>query len=130
VDWAATRRGYSLACPTWNELEVMCNSAALAKFAACDVADLKLLPDDHAVWDLAAHYLACLCVNLILTVSPERIVLSGGVLLRQCLFPMVRAKTQAYLNGYIDVPQVTTAEVRGGEGGGAARRGWFVLASL
>jgi len=92
----------------------MCNSAALAKHANCEVADLKSLPDDHPVWDLAAHYLACLCANLILTVSPERIVLSGGVLLRLCLFPKIRAKTQEYLNGYIDVPQVTTAEVRWG----------------
>jgi len=41
------------------------------------------------VWDVAAHYLACLCVNMILMVSPEKIVLSGGVLLRACLFPKV-----------------------------------------
>lgn len=94
---------------------MVCNSAALAKYASCEIADLKALPDDHPVWDLAAHYLACLCANLILTVSPERIVLSGGVLLRLCLFPKIRAKTQEYLNGYIDVPQVTTAEVRPSE---------------
>jgi fructokinase len=49
-----------------------------------------------------------LCVNFILAVSPEKIVLSGGVMLRTCLFPMIREKTQRYLSGYIDVPKVTS----------------------
>ena len=43
--------------------------------------------------------------------SPEKIVLSGGVLLRKILFPKIRAKTKEYLNGYIDVPKVVTMEV-------------------
>jgi fructokinase len=68
------------------------------------------LSDENPVWDLAAHYLACLCVNMILMCSPEKIVLSGGVLLRKCLFPKIRAKTQEYLNCYIDVPQVMTSQ--------------------
>mmetsp|Transcript_70773 Transcript_70773/g.133237 ORF Transcript_70773/g.133237 Transcript_70773/m.133237 type:complete len:357 (+) Transcript_70773:107-1177(+) len=101
---------YSLNCATWAELESTCNSAALAHQAGCSIADLKDLKDDNRVWDIAAHYLACLCVNLILLCSPEKIVLSGGVLLRKCLFPKIHAKTQEYLNGYIDVPGVTTAE--------------------
>ena len=42
--------------------------------------------------------------------SPERIVLSGGVLLRACLFPKVRAKTLEYLNGYIDVPALRSLD--------------------
>jgi hypothetical protein len=44
-------------------------------------------------------------------VSPEKIVLSGGVLLRQVILPKVRVKTAEYLNGYIDVPKIVTSKV-------------------
>eukprot|EP00614_Pseudopedinella_elastica_P013043 CAMPEP_0172611016 /NCGR_PEP_ID=MMETSP1068-20121228/30751_1 /TAXON_ID=35684 /ORGANISM="Pseudopedinella elastica, Strain CCMP716" /LENGTH=341 /DNA_ID=CAMNT_0013414873 /DNA_START=47 /DNA_END=1072 /DNA_ORIENTATION=+ len=104
------KMSFSLKCPKWVELESSCNSAALAKRAQCPVQGLKDLPDDHPVWDVAAHYLACMCANMILMASPEKIVLSGGVLLRKILFPKIRAKTKEYLNGYIDVPKVVTME--------------------
>ena len=35
---------------------------------------------------------------------------TGGVMLRPCLFPKVRANTQALLNGYIQAPQLLTAD--------------------
>ena len=53
-----------------------------------------------------AHYLAQMCVNLILTVSPQRIVLGGGVMQRAALFPMVRAETLRLLGGYVQSPAV------------------------
>ncbi len=90
-----------LNCPTWIELETVCNSAALARRAGCEPSMLKDLPDSHDIWDEAAHYLACLCANMILLTSPEKIVLSGGVLQRSILYPKIRAKTQEYLNGNI-----------------------------
>ena len=46
-----------------------------------------------------------------LLASPERIVLSGGVMQRARLFPMVRTKLQQMLNGYLAVPQLTAAHV-------------------
>ena len=101
----------SLNCAGWAEVEAMCASGALAKRAGlADTSGLKDLPDDHEVWDVAAHYLAALCANLILVVSPEKIVLSGGVMLRASLFPKIRAKTVEYLNGYIPVPAVASAK--------------------
>ena len=66
------------------------------------------LPDSHEVWDQTSHYLASLCANLVLLTSPERIVLSGGVMKRSVLFPLIREKVQTLLNGYIDTPQITT----------------------
>eukprot|EP00629_Pelagomonadales_sp_RCC1024_P017806 CAMPEP_0119282660 /NCGR_PEP_ID=MMETSP1329-20130426/27086_1 /TAXON_ID=114041 /ORGANISM="Genus nov. species nov., Strain RCC1024" /LENGTH=315 /DNA_ID=CAMNT_0007283323 /DNA_START=84 /DNA_END=1027 /DNA_ORIENTATION=+ len=100
----------SLNCPGWCEVEAMTASGALAKRAGlADTSGLKDLPDDHAVWDCAAHYLACMCANLVLTASPQRIVLSGGVMLRASLFPKIRAKLVEVLNGYIPVPAATDA---------------------
>lgn len=68
----------------------------------------KELPDDHPLFALEAHYLAQMCVNLILTVSPEKIILGGGVMQRASLFPMIRKETQRLLGGYVQTEQVLT----------------------
>jgi fructokinase len=64
------------------------------------------LGPDHQAWDLEAQYLALACANLICTLSPERIVLGGGVMEQLHLFPRIRTRTQALLNGYIHVPEI------------------------
>jgi fructokinase len=61
----------------------------------------------HPAWDLEAHYLALGLVNLIVTVSPQRIVLGGGVMEQPQLLPKVRTRVQALLNGYVQAPQIT-----------------------
>ena len=48
------------------------------------------------------------CANIVLMASPERIVLSGGVMLRESLFPKIRRAVQAQLNGYIQLGQLTS----------------------
>jgi fructokinase len=40
-------------------------------------------------------------VNLILTLSPKKIVLGGGVMQRDFLFPRVRWRVRELLNGYV-----------------------------
>jgi fructokinase len=68
---------------------------------------LKTLPDDHPAWDHVANALANLCVSLVLLVSVERIVLSGGIMLRgDTLFDKIRSRTRTILNGYVQVPQI------------------------
>ncbi len=59
------------------------------------------LPPDHPAWALEAHYLAQMCVDAIVTFSPERIILGGGVMQQAFLFPMIRAETLAMLGGYV-----------------------------
>ncbi|MCP5096218.1 MAG: ROK family protein [Chloroflexi bacterium] len=59
------------------------------------------LPSDHPAWDLEAHYLALAMQTFVVTVSPQRIILGGGVMEQPQLFLKVREKTQAYLNGYV-----------------------------
>ena len=61
----------------------------------------KALPDVHPAWDLEADYLALGLANVVLVLSPERIVLGGGVMTRASLWPMVRAKLVAVLGGYV-----------------------------
>lgn len=68
--------------------------------------DARDLPDDHPTFQIEASYLAQMCVNLILTVSPERIILGGGVMQRACLLPMVRSEVQRLLGGYVASPMV------------------------
>ncbi|MFO7660984.1 MAG: ROK family protein [Chloroflexota bacterium] len=64
------------------------------------------LPPDHPAWELEAHYLALALQTLICTLSPERIILGGGVMEQPQLFPLVRSKVQSYLNGYIQTPAI------------------------
>ena len=64
------------------------------------------LPPDHPAWDLEAHYLALGLRTLICVISPQRIIMGGGVMLQMHLFPKVRAETQRLLNGYIQKPQI------------------------
>ena len=64
----------------------------------------ETLPDAHPAWDLEADYLALGLANVVLVLSPERIVLGGGVMTRASLWPLVRAKLQTVLAGYVSAP--------------------------
>ena len=63
--------------------------------------DARNLPDDHPAFRIEAYYLAQMCQNLIVTVSPEKIILGGGVMQRESLFPLVRQETLRLLGGYV-----------------------------
>lgn len=57
-------------------------------------------PDDDA-WRHAAHAIAALCHNLVLTTLPQRILIGGGVALGQPqLLELVRENLQKSLGGY------------------------------
>ncbi len=64
------------------------------------------LPPDHPAWDLEAHYLALGLVDFILTLSPQRIILGGGVMNQQQLFPKIRQEVQTLLAGYVQHPAI------------------------
>jgi fructokinase len=64
------------------------------------------LPAEHPAWELEAHYLALAMQTFIVTISPQRIILGGGVMEQPQLFPKVRQKTVAYLNGYVQNPAI------------------------
>lgn len=64
------------------------------------------LPDDHPAWAVEARYLAQALVNLTLTMSPQRIVIGGGVMRQRSLLPMIRGEVRQMLNGYLQTPAV------------------------
>lgn len=67
----------------------------------------ETLPFDHPAWELEAHYLALALHNFICTLSPQRIVVGGGVMGQAGLLPLVRQKVVASLNGYVQMPAIT-----------------------
>ena len=64
-------------------------------------APAQELPPEHPAWDVESTYLAQMCVNAIMSLSPERIILGGGVMQQKFLFPIIRRKTVQLLGGYI-----------------------------
>ncbi len=79
-------------------LEGMANGPAIEKRWGVSAKDL---PEDHIAWDVEAEYLAQMCVNTIVILSPKMIVLGGGVMHQMHLFPKIRRRTQELLNGYV-----------------------------
>lgn len=58
----------------------------------------------RAVWELEAYYIAQAVVNYILTYSPQKIILWGGVMHQKQLFALVREQVREMLGGYIKHP--------------------------
>ncbi len=69
-----------------------------------------LLKDRTEVWELEAYYLAQALVDLIMVISPKRIVLGGGVMHQDQLYPLIRKKTAELMNGYIKAPELQDLE--------------------
>jgi fructokinase len=58
--------------------------------------------EDDAAWALEARYLALGLVSVISVLSPERIIVGGGVGRRPGLLELVRSEVLSLLNGYLD----------------------------
>lgn len=70
----------------------------------------RSIPADSKVWDLEAYYLAQAIVDYTMVLSVERVVLGGGVMENEFLFPMIRKYYAELLNGYIESPRVCDLE--------------------
>lgn len=58
------------------------------------------------VWELEAYYVAQACVNYTLTYAPRRIILGGGVMHQEQLFPMIRRQYRELMADYVDTPEL------------------------
>ena len=61
----------------------------------------ETLPVEHPAWDLEARYIASALTTLVLVLSPERLILGGGVMDTPTLLPMVRKYLTCSLAGYV-----------------------------
>ena len=96
-DWA--RDPYKGRCPYHGDcLEGMAAGPAIGERWGQPAFEL---PANHPAWELEAHYLALALRSFICTLSPQRIVMGGGVMEQPQLFPLLRQKTREYLNGYV-----------------------------
>ncbi len=69
-------------------------------------APAESIPPEHECWGEFATLLALGLVNLTLTLSPQRIILGGGVMHQTQVFPMVREELQRLLNDYLHTPEL------------------------
>jgi len=67
----------------------------------------ETLPPGHAAWDLEARYIASALSTLVLVLSPERLILGGGVMQSGQLFPLVRRHLTTSLAGYVQADALT-----------------------
>lgn len=92
------------------------------------------LSADHPAWEMEAYYLAQALMNYVLILSPQKIIMGGGVMKQEQLFPLIRTKLQELLNGYVQHAALTTDIdqyiVPPGLGDNAGLAGALALANL
>jgi fructokinase len=65
------------------------------------------LPPDHPAWEFVVHSLAQLMHTMVVTTSPKRIFLGGGVPSAQThLFERIQRELRRSLNGYVVAPEI------------------------
>ena len=64
------------------------------------------LGGEPEVWALEAEYLALGVVNITCAVSPQCVILGGGVMKEPSLLPLVRRRVTELLAGYVDAPEL------------------------
>lgn len=87
------------------------------------------LADESAVWEMEAYYLAQALMNYTLVLSPERIVLGGGVMKQTQLFQLVRQEFEKLMNGYVQLPPLEEYIVPPALGDNAGITGCLLLAA-
>src|ERR1700679_4112028 len=96
--------GFEGVCPFHGDcLEGLASGPAVV---ARTGALLQQLDETHPQWHIQADYLGQLCAQLVLTVSPRRIVMGGGVMSQARLLPLVRARLLHWLGGYVDRSEI------------------------
>ncbi|MFC0469703.1 ROK family protein [Halalkalibacter kiskunsagensis] len=66
------------------------------------------LADNKDVWEMEGFYLAQALMQYILILSPNKIILGGGVMKQKQVFPYVFEYVKLLLNDYVPFPEVST----------------------
>jgi fructokinase len=64
------------------------------------------LEEGHEAWRLEAEYLALGLMNVVCALSPQLIVLGGGVMKQSWLLPLVRTRVHELVAGYVVAPDI------------------------
>lgn len=64
------------------------------------------LAERREVWELEAYYIAQALVDYIMVLSPQRIIIGGGVMHQEHLMPLIREEVKRQLAGYIDTKEL------------------------
>lgn len=64
------------------------------------------LDENHAAWDLEADYIAQALASYSFMISPQRIILGGGIGSLPHLLPKIQQRTRELINGYIQSPLI------------------------
>ncbi len=86
------------------------------------------LAENEAVWEMEAFYLAQAIASYTYVLSPKKIVLGGGVMKQQQLYPLIHKELAKQLNGYIDVGNIEEYVVAPELGDDAGIQGAILLA--
>ena len=64
------------------------------------------LKDNPKVWEIESFYIAQALVDYIMILSPQKIILGGGVMHQEQLFPLIRGKVKELIGGYLNTPEL------------------------
>jgi len=95
---------YKSCCPFHDScFEGLASGPALEKRWGAKGANIG---DNKDAWDMEAWYIAQACINYLMILSPERIILGGGVMHREELLPLIRENFCNMLGEYIQTERV------------------------
>ncbi len=66
----------------------------------------KDLADRDEVWDLESYYIAQAIWTCITVLSPQKVILGGGVMHQEQLFPLIREKVAELMNHYLKTKEL------------------------
>lgn len=110
-----------------NCIEGLASGPAIEKRTGLSAA--KLVSDDP-IWRTEANYIAQLCANLTVAYAPDVIVLNGGVMHQQQLYPLIRDMFKTIFNDYQPLPDMENYLVPAGLDQNSGIIGGLLLAEL
>ncbi len=113
-------------CPYHNDcLEGMASGKAIEKRSGIKGNDLN---ENHHSWEYEAYYIAQAVYNTTLMLSPEKIILGGGVMKQTHLLERVRKEYTALMQNYVFTPNLEEYIVTPALGDKAGTTGCLALA--
>ncbi len=64
-----------------------------------------LLDREDALWEMEAYYLAQALINIAFVLTPEKVIMGGGVMKQKQLFPYIREQVKHLMQDYLELPE-------------------------